>query len=151
LKALGRLALSGLVAVLPVAVTIYIPWWLGSRAEAVLGGLLRHALPEALYVPGAGLVLGFALLIGVGIFMRAVLAQRLAALLDRVLDRIPLVKTVYGIGGCTILVPRSTLTPVEMTVSEALRFAITGGRPVADARGPGSTPGPPTAARYLAW
>jgi uncharacterized membrane protein len=191
-KTIGKLALSGLVTVLPVAVTLYVLWWLCSGAEAFLGGMLRRVLPEGLYVPGAGLLVGVVLLVGVGLLMHAVVARRLSALFDRLVDRIPLVKTVYGavgdllsffskhterevkqvvlvpiegtafrvlglvtraevseldpgvegdpvaavylpmsygVGGYTVLVRRSALTAVSMTVEEALRFAITAGAP----------------------
>ncbi|MFQ5844624.1 MAG: hypothetical protein ACE5JG_06495, partial [Planctomycetota bacterium] len=33
----------------------------------------------------------------------------------------------YGIGGFTILVPRSALRPVKMGFEEAMRFAVTAG------------------------
>lgn len=190
MKTVGKLMLKGLVAVLPIALTLYIMWWLGSGMEALLAGLLRRVLPESLYVPGLGLVVGAGLLVGVGFLMSAVLARRIAAALDRLMDRVPLVKTVYGavtdllslfsktarervdqvvlvqltdspvrslglvtratvpeldtgqggdplvavyipmsygIGGYTVLAPKSALTPVRMDAEHALRFAITGG------------------------
>jgi uncharacterized membrane protein len=39
LKTIGKLALGGLVTLLPVALTLYLIWWLGSGTEALLGGV----------------------------------------------------------------------------------------------------------------
>ena len=33
----------------------------------------------------------------------------------------------YQLGGFTVWVPKSSLTPVEMSIPEAMRFAMTGG------------------------
>src|SRR5260370_7371990 len=62
------LTMSGLVTVLPLALTIYVIWWLVQTVE----GWLRRALialgivsPEH-YWPGLGLVAGFALLLVIG-------------------------------------------------------------------------------------
>ncbi len=84
--------LRGLATIVPVAATIYILWWLGSSAEQ----LVRRFIPYSSYVPGLGLAIGFAAVFAIGLVMRAWLAQRLFALGEQILARIPLVKTVYG-------------------------------------------------------
>lgn len=88
--------LKGLSAVLPAAATIYVLWWVGSTAERHLGRLLQALLPDVLYFPGLGLAFGVALLVGVGILANAWILRRVARLLERLLERTPLVKTIYG-------------------------------------------------------
>ena len=53
-----RMFLTGLAAVLPVAVTLYVLYWLGSTAEAFLGGGLKMLIPDTLYWPGMGVAAG---------------------------------------------------------------------------------------------
>ncbi len=88
--------LRGLVTVLPIALTLYILWWLGSLAESVLGRPLKALLPDWLYVPGLGIAVGTVLVFAVGLVMELYVARRLLAGAERLVLRIPLVKTVYG-------------------------------------------------------
>lgn len=99
-KAIGKTFLRGLAAVLPVAVTLYVLWWLATTAEATLGGIARAALRATIgedwYVPGTGVVLGLVLVFAAGVVARAVLVRRLAGWFEDLLERIPLVKSIYG-------------------------------------------------------
>jgi uncharacterized membrane protein len=88
--------LRGLATVVPAAATVYILWWLGSSAESGMRDLMTRFLPQIGYVRGLGLLLGFSIVFLIGLVMRAWLAQRLLGLGEKLLARIPLVKTVYG-------------------------------------------------------
>ncbi len=88
--------LRGLVTILPIGLTVYILWWLGSLAESLLGRPLRAWLPDWLYVPGLGIAVGVILVFGVGLIMELYVARKLLAGVERLVLRIPLVKTVYG-------------------------------------------------------
>lgn len=88
--------LKGLTAVLPAAATLYVLWWLGSTAERLLGQLLRFLLPDVLYFPGLGLAFGVALMVGVGMLANAWILRKLASLAEQLVERTPLVKTIYG-------------------------------------------------------
>lgn len=193
-RKLWRLVFDGLLTVLPLAVTVYALWWIGSSAEGLLGPRIVQVLdwvaPEGrtgadIYVPGMGVAAGFVVLIVVGILARLWIAQRLLALSDRIFARIPLAKTIYSsvkdllsvfsqqrksfsnvaflkipgtpwkilglvtredfpdipqveddqvsiylpmsyqLGGFTFIVPKEYLETVDMTVEEAMRFAMT--------------------------
>ena len=96
---LGRLArifLTGLLAVLPIAITIAVVLWMVQFAESVLGGMLDILLPGSLYLPGMGLMLAVVLIFLVGLGLQGVFVNQLLHGVDGVLNRIPLVKTVYG-------------------------------------------------------
>lgn len=96
MKQLGKIMLQGLMAMLPAVLTIYILWWLVSSAETVLGGLLKVLLPEGWYLPGMGLLAGVLVTLVLGLALNAFMVRRVFRLGERVMNRIPLVKTLYG-------------------------------------------------------
>lgn len=91
-----RLCLKGLAAILPLGLTIYLLYWMGTSAEALLAPLLQWVLSEDVYVTGMGLVSGLLAVLMVGALMTTVLAKWMLGLGERLLDRIPVVKTIYG-------------------------------------------------------
>lgn len=96
MKRLGKIMFQGLVAILPAILTIYILFWLIRAAETMLGGLFKVLLPQGWYVPGMGLAGGLALIFLVGMALNAFLVRRLFGLSERVMNRIPVVKILYG-------------------------------------------------------
>ena len=84
--------LKGLAALLPVALTLYLIYWLAISAEKVLSPILKSVIPEHLYWPGMGLLAAIGLIFIIGIAVNAWLVQRLFAIGEDMLDRIPLVK-----------------------------------------------------------
>jgi uncharacterized membrane protein len=86
----------GLVVVLPIGFTIWLLWWLGSSIEALLRKLILLVIPADHYLPGMGIVAALALLLAAGAFFNALLVQSALASWERFLDRIPVVKTIYG-------------------------------------------------------
>ncbi|HUR39938.1 MAG TPA: DUF502 domain-containing protein [Verrucomicrobiae bacterium] len=189
MRRLARTFLSGLAVVLPIVVTIAVLAWLVRMTETALGAFVRVLLPDEFYAPGLGLLVALGLVFAVGVLMEAVYFRRLMRWFEALLERIPLVKTVYSavrdlmslfsqsgsnkfskvvmvkfpgteagllgfvtiedfsglpltpaegtvavylpmsytIGGYTALLPRAWLTPVDMTLEEAMRFVVTAG------------------------
>jgi uncharacterized membrane protein len=190
MKAVTRIFLKGLAAVLPITVTLYVLYWLGSTAESLLGRGLKMCIPERVYRPGMGVVAGLVLVLVIGVLMNAWLFRTLFRWSEKLLERIPLVKTLYGavrdlmgffsgtekkamrkavmvavgntplrligfitredfsglpagvgggdtvavylpmsyqIGGFTTMVPRAAVQPIDMSIEEAMRFAVTAG------------------------
>ena len=191
MKRLGKIMFQGLVAMLPALLTIYILFWLVSSAETVLGGMLKVLLPVGWYIPGMGLLTGLAVTFLFGLALNAFLVRRLIDLGEKLTNRIPLIKTLYGslkdfigffatresqfnqvvtidlefggkpmrmigfvtrsdfsslpagignegeiavylplsyqIGGYTVIVPRSSVTPVNISTHRAMGFVVTGG------------------------
>jgi len=107
-----RLIAQGLALVLPLLVTVSIIIWLGSMAEGLLGGLLESLLgtpPDAEefdvgwlelesvhYVTGMGIAAGLILALAIGIVTRWWLIRKTVELAERWVQKIPLVKTLYG-------------------------------------------------------
>lgn len=96
LSRVWRTFLSGLVAVLPLAITLYLIYWLGRLAESAFGGFARLLLPDEWYVPGLGILLAAAVIFAIGVFVQQVVFSRLVAIAEDLLSRIPVVKTVYN-------------------------------------------------------
>lgn len=86
----------GLVVVLPIGLTIWILWWLGSSTEALLGKAIMLMIPSEHYQPGMGIVAGVILLLFAGTVVNALIVRQLLARWEGFLERIPVVKTVYG-------------------------------------------------------
>ena len=186
----GKLFLKGLVVVIPLALTLAIIWWVASYAESLLGGLLARLLPSGWYIPGMGVIAAVAMTILVGVLSHILLFQKLFYWGEGVLNRLPLVKSIYSaikdfidylspenkasinkvvlvkipgqhfeqvgfvtredfssfphpltvddpvavylpmsyqIGGYTLFVPRSCITPLDMSFEEGMRLVLTGG------------------------
>ena len=96
MNALGKLFLKGLAVVIPVSLTLAILWWMARGAEQFLGGVLMRVLPEGWYIPGMGLVSALAMTILIGLLTHVILFQKLFAIGDAILHRLPLVKTIYS-------------------------------------------------------
>lgn len=190
MNALGKLFLKGLAVVIPSVMTLAILWWMAKGAEQLLGGILIRILPAGWYVPGMGLISGLAITILIGLLTHVILFQRLFSFGEKILKRLPLVKTIYSaikdftgyfspdsdkamskvvlvklpgqefellgfvtfedfnglplqstvedpvavylpfsyqIGGYTLFLPRSSLTPLDMSFEQGMKLVITGG------------------------
>lgn len=87
--------LQGIALVAPLAITVAFLIWLGHSLELFIGGLLRGLLPAGWYLPGLGLVIGLVATVAIGLLANLFLVRWLVTVAERVLDRIPLVKTVF--------------------------------------------------------
>ena len=96
MKRLASLTLQGLVAVLPVSLTLYLIYWLLLTMESIAGAALRAALPADWYFTGLGLLSGLLLLMLVGLLVNAYAIRHMLRLGDTLLSNIPLVKSVHG-------------------------------------------------------
>ncbi len=96
MKRLGTLFLQGLIAILPIALTAYLVYWLAASAEAVLGNAMRFVIGDAYYVPGSGVLAGFLITLGIGLLLRIWLFRKVFSLGETLLQRIPGIKSLYG-------------------------------------------------------
>jgi len=96
LNKLPAIFISGLVAVLPFLITIGLIVWMIDMVETVFGVALKLVLPDSAYGPGMGLVFGVLIIFGVGVMTRAIFFREAARWLERRLESIPLINTVYG-------------------------------------------------------
>jgi uncharacterized membrane protein len=87
---------KGMLAVLPAAATVYALYWLFMLLEGVLGPLLLPLLGARFYLPGMGLLLALATLIGVGVLIDIYVGRIVVDAMERLVNRVPVVKTIYG-------------------------------------------------------
>lgn len=87
--------LRGLGVVLPLALTVWILVWFVTSTESLLQPMFTFILPEEYYLPGLGLALGFIVVYAAGVLVQLFIVKRIWEALERLLERIPLVKTVY--------------------------------------------------------
>ncbi|WP_018141410.1 DUF502 domain-containing protein [Thioalkalivibrio sp. ALJ7] len=190
MQRISRTFLTGLAAILPIVITLALLWWLGSTAERVLGGLLQAVLPDLLYFPGMGILVGIGLVFGLGVLLQAYVVRWLLGWLEGLMQRIPVVKTIHGtvrdvtkllsgdihkqfgqavlvqfpgsdfklvgfvtredfaglpdnlggeetvavympmsyqIGGYTLMLPRKRIEPLDLSLEDAMRYALTAG------------------------
>lgn len=190
MRHIGRIFLTGVLTVLPVLATVYLLIWLFTAAESFLGKPLQWFIPEGLYHAGMGLAMGIVVIFVVGVLMRAYIVRRLFEFAEKLLLRVPLIKTIYAairdffglfagqdddvalqvvtvrlpgsdmrlmgfvtrdhfsdlpegvgnegevavylpmsyqIGGYTVFMPRSQITPIPMSREQAMRFVLTAG------------------------
>ncbi len=96
MKTISKTFLTGMATVLPIFLTAYVLYWFATSAEHLLGTLLKLVLPDGLYWPGMGLTVALILILAVGILMHAWVVRALVSWGERLLYRIPLIKSVYG-------------------------------------------------------
>ncbi|MGW8313046.1 MAG: DUF502 domain-containing protein [Desulfuromonadales bacterium] len=91
--------LTGLLVVVPVAMTVLVIRWLVRFLDSMLKSMLPEILrPEVLYglpVPGIGLLATLLLILLIGVLAANIFGRSLVNFSERVVDRIPLVKGVY--------------------------------------------------------
>jgi uncharacterized membrane protein len=89
--------LTGLVAVLPVGITLYLLYWLFTAADSLFSGIGQWLLPPGWYFPGLGIVVAVLVVLALGAVLNAwALGRMVVTLGNRLLGRIPLIKTVYS-------------------------------------------------------
>ena len=87
--------LKGLVAILPLGLTVYVVYWLAVTAEQLFSGLMKAVVPEPYYWPGLGLLTGLVVLYFVGLAVNAYVVNTALRISDKLFARIPVVKTIY--------------------------------------------------------
>jgi uncharacterized membrane protein len=95
MRTIWNTMLKGLVAMLPIGLTLYLVYWLAVTAERLFSSILRPLLPEPAYWPGLGLLTGLVVLYLAGLAVNAYVVRRALRFGDHVFERIPVVKTVY--------------------------------------------------------
>ena len=94
MKSLRRYFVTGLIVLVPIAVTIWIFWKLSFLLEGILGGFFRRYLPQ-FYTPGLGVVSLLLIILLVGALTSNLLGRKLLAFSQGLLAKIPLFNKIY--------------------------------------------------------
>ena len=109
---------TGLLVTAPVLLTVYITWWAIQLIDGQVAGLLpgfdqlRFAS-----VPGVGLVIGVLLITLIGAIAAGFLGRWIIKLGESILNRMPVVRTIYGAS-------KQILETVISTQSDAFREVV---------------------------
>jgi uncharacterized membrane protein len=87
---------NGIKAFVPIALTIAILFWIFRSIEIFFGNILRHIIPAQYYFDGLGIIVGFTFIFILGILVNAYLIKRLYAWADKIVKRIPVIKSIYN-------------------------------------------------------
>ncbi len=95
MKQLSKYFIRGLIAILPVALTLYLLYiflaWSETLAFTLLGGLIGD-----IYVPGMGLAIAVLFIIAVGYLLSMRRIRRMASIFELPFNNIPVVKSIYS-------------------------------------------------------
>jgi len=93
---LVRLFFRGLVAILPLALTGYLVYAAVVAGESLLHQAVLLLIDEKDYWPGMGFVMSIALVMAIGLLMYSFVVRQVYQRLTNLLERIPVVKSIYG-------------------------------------------------------
>jgi uncharacterized membrane protein len=104
---LKKYLIAGLLVWLPLAITIWVLLWLLglmdgmfmwilTLSQAVAPAGLDNAIERLRHVPGLGVLVMVAIVLGSGVFVTNIFGQWWVRQWDRVLGRIPIVKSIYS-------------------------------------------------------
>jgi len=95
MKLLSKYFIRGLIAILPVTLTVYFLYVFLSWSEALAFDLLGGIIGD-IYIPGMGLVIAVAFIITVGYLLSKQRVRVMASIVELPFNNIPVVKSIYS-------------------------------------------------------
>ncbi|CEG27537.1 DUF502 domain-containing protein [Bacillus sp. B-jedd] len=96
MKSLLRNFINGIITIVPIIIVIYVIYKTFVFLDSLLGNVLRPFMKND-YIPGIGLLLTIVLITFLGYLSTKYITGKLIELIDRLLEKIPVVKTVYSV------------------------------------------------------
>jgi uncharacterized membrane protein len=96
MKTLFKYFINGLLTILPIVLAVYIIYKIFGFLDSILGNLLKDVLKED-YIPGIGLVTTIVLITLLGWMSTQYISGKIFRLVDRILEKTPIVKVVYTV------------------------------------------------------
>ncbi|HSJ15872.1 MAG TPA: DUF502 domain-containing protein [Longimicrobiales bacterium] len=100
-RVVKRRLIAGLIAIAPLTATLFVLRWIFQALDGILGRLIYPGLGalfgrERLVIPGLGLLVLFLLLLATGWAAEKAIGGRIIAWWHELLERLPLVRRIYG-------------------------------------------------------
>ncbi len=95
MKPISRTFFKGLIAIIPITLTISLLFWMAGTAEFALGKIFKLFFPDSWYIKGMGFVLGLIVVFFFGGFLESQIFRRMFHLFEELIFQIPLVKSIY--------------------------------------------------------
>ena len=96
MRRIRNIFLKGLLTIVPLAVTIYLLFWLGQGLESTLGTGLRYVLPIDWYLPGLGVAVGLVVVFLIGLLFQALVVRKVSSWAEGALKKVPPVGELYS-------------------------------------------------------
>jgi uncharacterized membrane protein len=96
-KSLIKFFVNGVLTLAPIALVIYVVVQVFQFLDSLLGNQLRKEIGDNMYVPGLGLLLTIVIVTVVGWLATHWLSAWVFRLIERIVTRIPFVKTLYKV------------------------------------------------------
>ena len=90
-----RVFIRGLLTITPIAITIAIIIWLFDTIDDFFSKIFVDLFGPRFYFPGLGLIIAIILIFIIGILMSNWLVKKAHQLFERLMNKMPLVKTIY--------------------------------------------------------
>lgn len=96
MKSILKSFVNGILTIVPIILVIYVTYKTFMFLDGLLGGFLKQYFKES-YVPGIGLLATLILITILGFLSTKFITGTIFRLIDRILEKIPFVKTVYSV------------------------------------------------------
>lgn len=96
MKSIFRNFINGILTIVPIILVIYVVFKTFLFLDSLLGNVLKPYLKED-YIPGIGLLATLVLITVLGWLSTKFLTGTIIKLIDRLLEKIPIVKTIYSV------------------------------------------------------
>lgn len=96
IKRLVQHLFRGLATVAPLLLTVWLLYWATSGLETFARPWVTRLVSEEVYMPGMGLLAALLMLAGLGVLANFFLIRWLLQIVDGIMSRIPLVKTLLS-------------------------------------------------------
>lgn len=94
MRRIKKLFISGLLAIIPIALTFFLLYYIISSADRILRGPITSLLGT--YIPGLGFIALVVIIFLTGLFTSNVIGSWVMRQINTLLSRAPLVKSIYG-------------------------------------------------------
>lgn len=97
LTKLRKYFISGLLAFLPLALSVFLFIWVIGKADGLLGKYLQPVMIKYLgfYIPGLGLILGVLCIVLIGFVVTRYFGRKIQGAVEKILSKLPFFKQVY--------------------------------------------------------
>jgi len=96
MQKITKTLLRGVLAILPIALSLYVLVWAFKSLDSLFTRLALLILPDALAIPGLGIILGLILTYFVGVLMGATPIKKIYRFIELPFKNVPLVKSIYS-------------------------------------------------------
>ncbi|WP_391557379.1 DUF502 domain-containing protein [Robertmurraya sp.] len=96
MKSILKSFVNGILTIVPIILVVYVTYKTFMFLDGLLGGFLKQYFKES-YVPGIGILATLVLITILGFLSTKFVTGTIFRIIDRLLEKIPFVKTVYSV------------------------------------------------------